>query len=70
MRVQTINTTDGLQIFIHSSGEPTGADNKCWQGPFYGTHEGRVRAAEYIREHAHAMTYREAVRAWRRIAKG
>lgn len=68
--MQIITTTDGLQIFIRPGGEPTGADRKCWQGPFYGTDEGRVRAAEYIREHAHAMTYREAVRAWRRIAKG
>ncbi len=64
-----IKTTDGQRIQIREGGEPTGPDNKCWQGPFFGTHEGRERAAQWVRENAHLHTYSEVKKAWRKIAK-
>lgn len=67
--MQITTTADGKQILFHADGDATGADGRVFARSNYGTAQGREAAKLHLIECAHELTFDQAVKAWRKLAK-
>ena len=67
--MQIATTADNKQILFHADGDVTGADGRVFARSNYGTAQGREAARLYLIACAHKLTFDQAVKAWRKLAK-